>query len=107
MIFEALDFKNFNETDVREEIIAPLIRYLGYRSGTLHEVIREQSLCYPKASMGRKKPNSDPVLRGKADYILEAGGSVRWIIEAKAPDVEIDTDAIEQAFTYANHPGNL
>ena len=82
----------------------PLIRYLGYRSGTDNEVIREQSLRYPRAFIGRKKPKTDPVLRGKADYILEAGGSVRWVIEAKAPDVEIDIDSIEQAFTYASHP---
>lgn len=103
-MFEPLDLKNFNETDVREEILAPLIRQLGYRSGTENEVIREQSLRYPRAFIGRKKPNSDPILRGKADYILEAGGAVRWVIEAKAPDVEIDVDSIEQAFTYANHP---
>lgn len=103
-MFEPLDFTSFNEMDVREEILAPLIRVLGYRSGTENEVIREQSLRYPRAFIGRKKPNTDPVLRGKADYILEAGGKVRWVIEAKSPDAGIDVDAIEQAFTYANHP---
>ena len=45
----------------------------------------------------------DPLLRGKADYILEASGKVRWVIEAKAPDVQIDIDAIEQAWSYASH----
>ena len=29
---------------------------------------------------------------------------MRWIIEAKSPDVELDLDSIEQAYTYANHP---
>lgn len=103
-LFEPISFDNLNETDIREEILAPLIRALGYRSGTVHNVIREQSLRYPRAFLGRKNSKKDPILRGIADYILEAELSVRWVVEAKAPDVDIDNDAIEQAFTYANHP---
>lgn len=104
MIFEPMNFENLNETDVREEILAPLIRLLGYRSGSEHNVIREQSLRYPRLFLGRKDSKKDPHLRGKADYILEAGGKVRWVIEAKAPDSEINIDEIEQAWTYASHP---
>ncbi|WP_426993760.1 hypothetical protein [Methylomonas sp. CM2] len=103
-MFEPIDFTNLNETDVREEIVAPLVRYLGYRSGTTNNVIREQSLRYPRAFLGRKIPRNDPLLRGKADYILVAQNTTRWVIEAKAPDVDIDFNAIEQAYTYANHP---
>jgi len=99
-----MDFTKLNETDVREEIIAPLIRELGYRSASKHNVLREQSLRYPRIYLGRKDSKKDPVLRGKADYILEAGGEVRWVIEAKAPSCAIDADEIEQAWTYANHP---
>ncbi|WP_082880838.1 type I restriction enzyme HsdR N-terminal domain-containing protein [Methylomonas sp. DH-1] len=99
-----MDFTKLNETDVREEIIAPLIRELGYRSASEHNVLREQSLRYPRVYLGRKDSKKDPVLRGKADYILEAGGEVRWVIEAKAPSCAIDADEIEQAWTYANHP---
>lgn len=102
-MFEPLQFEKLNETDIREEILAPLVRILGYRSGTIHNVIREQSLRYPRAFIGRKNAQKDPLLRGKADYILEANGKVRWVIEAKAPDVNIDSDAIEQAWSYANH----
>jgi len=94
-LFEPISFQNLNEADVREEILAPLIRRLGYRSGTEHNVIREQSLRYPRAFIGRKDSKKDPILRGVADYILEAGSAVRWVIEAKAPDVEIDIDTIE------------
>jgi len=99
-----MDFTRLNETDVREEIIAPLIRELGYQSASEHNVLREQSLRYPRVYLGRKDSKKDPVLRGKADYILEAGGVVRWVIEAKAPSCTINTDEIEQAWTYANHP---
>lgn len=101
---EPISFNNLNETDIREEIIAPLIRRLGYRSGTNNNVVREQSLRYPRLFIGRKNSKKDPILRGSADYILEAGLTVRWVIEAKAPDVDIDIDVIEQAYTYANHP---
>lgn len=103
-MFDNFNFQNLNETDVREEILAPLIRKLGYRADSKNNVIREQSLRYPRAFIGKKNKNKDPILRGKADYILEAGSNVRWVIEAKAPDVEIDDDSIEQAFSYANHP---
>jgi hypothetical protein len=106
MAFALLDFRQLNEADIREEVIAPLLRRLGYRSGTVNNVIREQplSLRYPRAFLGRKNPNKDPLLRGKADYICEVEGPIRWVIEAKPPSAEITLDDIEQAFTYANHP---
>jgi hypothetical protein len=103
-MFEPMNFEELNETDVREEILAPLLRGLGYRSGTNHNVIREQSLRYPHSFLGRKDSKKDPLLRGKVDYILVAGGKVSWVIEAKAPDTDFGHDEIEQAWTYANHP---
>jgi hypothetical protein len=103
-LFTPLPFERLNETDVREEVIAPLLRQLGYRAGSENDVIREQSLRYPKRSLGLKNPKTDPELRGKADYILEVGRRLRWVIEAKAPEVLIDKNAIEQAWTYASHP---
>lgn len=99
-----MDFSQLNETDVREEILAPLIRELGYRSASEHNVLREQSLRYPRVFIGRKEERRDPILRGKADYILEAGRRVRWVVEAKAPSCALDIDEVEQAWTYANHP---
>lgn len=99
-----LSFERLNETDIREEVIAPLLRRLGYSSGTTNDVIREQSLRYPNLSLGRKDPKKDPELRGKADYILEVSKRLRWVVEAKAPQVEIGINEIEQAWSYANHP---
>ena len=72
------------ETDGREEIVAPLLRHLGYRSSTINDIVREQNLRYPNLQLGRRKP-TDPLLRGKADYICIAGGLVKWVIEAKTP----------------------
>jgi len=103
MKFPDYDFEQLNEADVREEIIAPLLRHLGYRSGSKHNVIREQPLSYPKSFLGRKQ-NSDPILRGKADYICEAHSQVRWVIEAKSPSSILNQDVEEQSWSYASHP---
>jgi len=101
---DAIDITKFNETDVREEIVAPLIRALGYRSGTTNDVIRELNLRYGRDQLGHKKPQKDPLLRGKIDYMLIAEGRVAWVIEAKAPSVTIGDEERIQAYTYARHP---
>jgi hypothetical protein len=101
--FPVYDFDKMGETDVREEIIAPLLRHLGYRSGTQFDVIREQHLTYSRIQLGREKA-TDPPLRGKADYICEVRRAIRWVIEAKAPSEDLDALAQRQAWTYANHP---
>lgn len=104
MLFRPIVFDQLNEADVREEIIAPLLRHLGYRAGTQNNIIREQSLRYPRAFIGRKDAKKDPILRGISDYICEVNGSVRWVIEVKGPNVDLTLEEIEQTYTYANHP---
>ena len=101
--FQKIDFNSLNEADIREEVIAPLLRALGYRSGTEFNIIREQSLRYPRIFIGRKDVRKDPELRGRADYILEVRERIRWVLEAKPPGAEIDVDDVEQAYSYANH----
>lgn len=102
-MFGEFNFDRMNETDVRENIVSPLLKELQYRHSTNNDVITEQTLRYPKSYIGRKK-NSDPALRGKADYILEVDGRIRWVVEVKAPYVAIGTDDIDQAYSYAYHP---
>lgn len=103
MDFPDQQFDSMTEADVREEIVAPLLRYLGYRKGTEHDIIREQALNYDRIQLGRRKA-TDPLLRGRADYICEAAKRVRWVIEAKAPSASIDKETEAQAWSYANHP---
>lgn len=103
MDLDSYNFDLMNETDVREEIIAPLLRTLGYRAGTVYNVIREQPLAYPRLQLGRRKP-TDPVVRGRADYICEVEGRIRWVIEAKPPREGFSRFSEEQSWTYANHP---
>jgi hypothetical protein len=38
-LFPTVDFSRFGECDVREEIISPLLRYLGYKTGTGNDEI--------------------------------------------------------------------
>lgn len=92
-----------NETDVRAEVAEPLLAALGYQRGSSNDISREIPLTYPRQSLGRKKP-TDPPLRGRADYVLSVLGAGRWVLETKAPHESIDTNAIEQAITYARHP---
>lgn len=102
MIFGEMKFDRMNETDVREDIISPLLHKLGYKKGTDFDIIRAQSLRYPRNILGHKK-KTDPILRGEADYICDIRNKIRWIIEAKSPDINIDIDDLEQAYSYAVH----
>lgn len=100
-----INFDGLNEADVRAEVIDPLLRGLGYQSGTENNILRERlvDLRYPHIFLGRKKAG-DPTLRGRPDYICEIRGFTRWIVEAKPPSEEIGLDDVEQAHSYAAHP---
>lgn len=102
--FPALPFDRMSEADVREEILVPLIAALGYRIGSEYDIHRELALRYPQQSLGRKQQTRDPVLRGRADYVLKVNGQFSWILEAKSPVSDVQLDEIEQAWTYACHP---
>ncbi|MET7244876.1 type I restriction endonuclease subunit R [Methylobacterium sp. EM32] len=93
-----------NETDVREVIVRPFIERLGYKYGTEAHIRTEVTLRYAKAYLGRKNPSKDPALQGRADYICEVIPYGRWVVEVKAPSVDLSLDDSEQAHTYATHP---
>lgn len=101
--FPQFPLDRMGEADVREEMLSPLVRALGYQTGTRYDVVRELSLRYPKEFLGRKIPEKDTILRGRADYILDVDKKLRWVLEAKAPSEVITPDVIEQTWTYANH----
>jgi hypothetical protein len=103
--FKPKNFERMVEQDVREDVITPLLHGLGYEQGSAHDIKRGTSLKIRVRSnyFGRPKKNAYE-LRGEADYILEAGGKVRWVSEAKSPQVLIDEEAVDQAYHYARHP---
>ncbi len=100
--FPAQRFDLMSEQDMREEVIARLLRRLGYRTGTALDVRRGQTLRYNRTQLGRRKPH-DPELMGRPDYVCTAHG-VCWTIEAKPPNESLDDLAVAQSRSYAMHP---
>ena len=93
------DFTEWNESDIREDFIAPLLKILGYAKNTLNNIIREESLrlTKPYQRIGRQRVD--------IDYIPTFKLKSFWIIEAKSGKTrEMDFGDFSQAYLYANHP---
>lgn len=98
--FSALEDPEFKEDAVREEIIAPLIRDLGYKPTGTNKVVRSRALEHPFVSIGsvKKKINIIP------DYLLLVDERPCLALEAKAPSEPVDDpDHVSQAYSYAIH----
>jgi hypothetical protein len=99
--FSLLDDPRFKEESVREELIAPLIKDLGYSNSGNTQVIRNHGLKHPFVSIGSSRKNITII----PDYLMQVNEKPAWIFEAKSPSEEItDTKHIEQAYSYAIHP---
>lgn len=99
--FSLLDDPRFKEESVREELIAPLIKDLGYSNSGNTQVIRNHGLKHPFVSIGSSRKNITII----PDYLMQVSEKPAWIIEAKSPKEQItDTKHIEQAYSYAIHP---
>ena len=90
---QALDVSNFSEADVREEIINPIIKILGYRKGQFASVDREKHIKFLNKSRF-------------IDYKITLWEENFWIIEAKKP---LDGDSfgyeeLKQVTEYSIHP---
>lgn len=96
-----LDFSTFNETDVREEYIRPLLTVLGYRKDRDYSVDTEESfkLTEPFLRIGRD--------RIKLDYLNAVRKQNFWFIEAKdgsaGQSAAIPDADVCQAYFYALH----
>lgn len=77
--FNALDDPEFNEDAVREDIIAPMLRGLGYSASGHFRIIRSRKLDNPSVMFGttRRKLTYIP------DYLLEIEGKLRFVLDAK------------------------
>jgi len=99
--FSLLDDPRFKEESVREELIAPLIRDLGYTNSGNTQIIRNHGLKHPFVSIGSSRKKVTVIL----DYLMQVNEKPAWILEAKSPFEQItDTRHIEQAYSYAIHP---
>ena len=98
--FCLLDDPEFKEDSVREEIIVPILKALGYGPERPNKIIRSKCLLHPFVSIGSV---TQPIYI-TPDYILEVNGRFAWTFEAKAPGEKIlNTKHTEQAYSYAIH----
>ncbi len=98
--FELINSPEFKEDSVREEIILPIIKGLGYNSNKPNQIIRSRKLLHPFVSIGSQKKDIYII----PDYLLEVNNKPAWILDAKAPTESLSKSKhIEQAYSYAIH----
>lgn len=96
-----LDSQGFKEDSVREEIIHPLLKALGYAASGPNRIIRSKGLEHPFLTVGSKKKPINLI----PDYLLTVDGNFTFVLDAKAPNEEIKTGQnVEQVYSYAVHP---
>ncbi|HNI98922.1 MAG TPA: DNA methyltransferase, partial [Leptospiraceae bacterium] len=89
---------DFKEDSVREVIILPLLKALGYEQNS---IIRSKSLNHPFLKVGSKKIPIKLI----PDYVLKIEDNFAWVLDAKAPNEKIiNSDHVEQVYSYAAHP---
>lgn len=99
--FSILDDPEFKEDSVREELISPLLKELGYDVIKNPKITRSKSLTHPFVYIGSKKYEVKII----PDYLLTINDDYRWILDAKSPKENIRSGKNpEQAFSYAIHP---
>lgn len=98
--FSLLDNPEFKEDAVREEIVVPIIKGLGYSSNKPNQIIRSRKLLHPFVSIGSKRKDVYII----PDYLLEVDGKPAWVLDAKSPTEAITkSQNVEQAYSYAIH----
>lgn len=98
--FSLLNDPEFLEDSVREELLVPLLRELGYSASPPHKIIRSTHLTHPYVYIGSiaKKISIIP------DYLLQRDEENAWILDAKSPSENIESGKnVEQAYSYAIH----
>ena len=99
--FNLLSGSDFKEDSVREVIISPILRELGYTEGGLNRIVRSRSLIHPFVKTG----SGEREIRIVPDYLLLAANKPAWILDAKSPKQSITSGGnVEQAYFYAIHP---
>ncbi|MEA4808722.1 hypothetical protein SDC9_32288 [bioreactor metagenome] len=98
--FGLLNNSEFKEDSVREEIVLPIIKGLGYSANKPNQIIRSRKLLHPFVSIGSKRKEIFII----PDYLFEIDGQPAWILDAKAPRESIVKSIhVEQAYSYAIH----
>lgn len=87
------------EDSVREIIIMPLLKYLGYGE---ENIVRSLTLQHPFLKIGSNKKYPIHLV---PDYVLRIENRYAWVLDAKGPRENLlDDDYVGQAYSYAIHP---
>lgn len=99
--FKILENPEFKEDAVREELVLPLIKALGYQVSGDSRIIRSKSLTHPYVAIGSKQRKISII----PDYVFLSEGKPYWVLDAKSPVEDITKSKhVEQAYSYAIHP---
>jgi len=99
--FKILEDPEFKEDSVREEIVLPLIKALGYQVTGDSRIVRSRSLVHPYVALGSKQRKVSII----PDYVFLSKGKPYWVLDAKAPTEDVvKSNHVEQAYSYAIHP---
>ncbi|MDR2127409.1 MAG: type I restriction enzyme HsdR N-terminal domain-containing protein [Prevotellaceae bacterium] len=105
LLFGQLNFKtiannfDFKEDSVREVIILPVLKALGYDDSN---IVRSKTLEHPFLKIGSNKKRAIKLI---PDYALKIENNFAWVLDAKAPNKKIVNDEnVEQVYSYATHP---
>lgn len=98
--FNALDDREFKEDSVREELIAPIIKRLGYTPTGENKIIRSKAVKHPYCYIGSVKRDINCI----PDYLFQVAGQNVFVLDAKAPNEDILKGRnVEQCYSYAIH----
>lgn len=98
--FNLLESSEFKEDAVREEIVFPILKKLGYSASSNNRIIRSKNLQHPFCYFGTKKEMVNII----PDYTFEINGENKWILDAKRPTENITFGKnVSQAYSYAIH----
>lgn len=99
--FQILNSAEFKEDAVREELINPILKQLGYKAYGHNRIVYSKTLAHPFVKIGSKSRQINII----PDYLFEINGKYTWVLDAKAPNEDIISgDHIEQVYSYAIHP---
>ena len=99
--FSCLDDPEYKEDSVREDIVAPLLKYSGYKPNGKAKLVRSRALTHPYVLFGSQKRKVNIV----PDYLLEYEEVPVLVLDAKKPNTPIiNGDNVAQAYSYAIHP---
>jgi hypothetical protein len=99
--FRALETPGYPEDSVKENIVNPILRQLGYGTSGPHQVMPAKAVTNPFLYLGASQHKVSIL----PDYLLRADDANAFTLGVTAPSVNIHRGEVaEQAFAYAIHP---